>query len=175
MSHAIAQKIGVGAHGLWSISRGMARGMSSRTDYIQMMDHADQSRLNDLDGRGNLSEKATRAFVEWFLAICLNQIKFMSSLFDLANIQERLRLYVERNQELAPEASRLLEEALIRGQFERGEVGRITGLPLRSAQRVLSEVIRHGLLASETPKGALSLRFPSDKQDQLFPKLFQET
>lgn len=27
MSHAMAQKVGIGAHGLWSVSRGLARGL----------------------------------------------------------------------------------------------------------------------------------------------------
>ena len=175
MSHAIALKIGIGAHGLWSISRGLARGLGSRRDYKNMMDLADQPRINDLDGRGNLSQRASVEFIEWFLGVCLNQIQFMASLFDLNNIKLRLRAYAEQNKELAPEASRLLEEALFRGQFERGEVARIAGLPLRTAQRVLSEVIRHGLLASDTPKGPVSLRFPADKQEELFPKLFLES
>ena len=69
---------------------------------------------------------------------------------------------------------RLLEEALIRGQFDRGEVPRITGLPERTARRVFNDVIAAGLLASDTPKGPVSLRFPIDTLDALFPRLFPE-
>lgn len=175
MSHALAHRIGVGAHGLWSISRGLARGLDSRSEYKQMMDHADQPRQNDLDGRGNLSESAAREYVAWFLSVCIDQIKFMSSLFDLNHICERLRLFVANETGLAPQAARLLEEALIRGEFERGEIARITGSPLRTSQRMLSELIQLGLLASDTPKGSVSLRFPAAHQDRLFPKLFQES
>ncbi len=175
MSHAIAQRIGIGAHGLWSISRGLARGLESRSDYKQMMDHADQPRQSDLDGRGNLSEKSAQEFVEWFLSICIDQIKFMSSLFDLNHIIERLRWFVANETKLAPEASRLLEEALIRGEFDRGELSRITGAPLRTSQRFLRELTDLGLLASDTPKGPVSLRFPAAHQERLFPKLFQES
>jgi hypothetical protein len=32
-----------------------------------------------------------------------------------------------------------------------------------------------GLLGSETPKGKLSLRFPADTLDALFPRLFPQT
>ena len=53
---------------------------------------------------------------------------------------------------LKPEAARLLEEALIRGEFDRGEAGRLTGLPDRSARRILKDVIEAGLLDSKTPK-----------------------
>jgi Fic family protein len=67
------------------------------------------------------------------------------------------------------------EEALIRGEFQRGDVARIPGMPDRSARRVLADVIDAGLLASDTPKGAVSLRFPPDALDTLFPRLFPET
>jgi hypothetical protein len=53
---------GLGASGLWSISRGLARGLNDRTQYKAMMNHADTQRPNDLDGRGNLSTRALREF-----------------------------------------------------------------------------------------------------------------
>ena len=175
MSHAMAHTAGIGAHGLWSISRGLARGLESRGEYKRMMDHADTPRQGDLDGRGNLSQRALQEFVLWFLKVALDQVQFMASLFDLDNLARRLRNYVERNDNLRPESSRLLEEALIRGEFDRGKIGRITTLPERSARRVLNDVVAAGLLASNTPKGAVSLRFPADALDVLFPRLFPES
>jgi len=175
MSHAMAQLAGIGAHGLWSISRGLARGLKAPSEYKQMMDLADTPRQGDLDGRGNLSLKALEEFTLWFLKVCLDQVRFMEGLFELDSLGPRLGVYVERSRTLKPEATRLLEEALVRGQFERGEISRITGLPDRSARRILSEVIEAGLLGSETPKGAVSLRFPLEALDILFPRLFPET
>ena len=175
MSHAMAQLAGIGAHGLWSVSRGLARGLRAPSEYKQMMDLADAPRQGDLDGRGNLSQRALGEFVLWFLKVCLDQVTFMESLFELDNLGPRLGTYVDRSKTLKPEAKRLLEEALIRGQFERGAVARITGLPDRTARRILTDVIDAGLLASETPKGAVSLRFPVDALDILFPRLFPET
>lgn len=175
MSHAMAHVAGIGAHGLWSISRGLARGLDSRGDYRRMMDHADTPRQGDLDGRGNLSLRALRDFVGWFLKVCLDQATFMSGLFELDTLTHRLKRYVERHDALKLEALRLLEEALIRGQFERGAISRITGLPQRSAQRVLKTVLATGLLASDTPKGPVSLRFPTEASEILFPRLFPET
>jgi Fic family protein len=81
---------------------------------------------------------------------------------------------VARSETLKPEAARLLDEALTRGEFERGEVPRITGLPERTARRAFNEVLEIGLLASDTPKGPVSLRFPVDTLDLLFPRLFPE-
>ena len=174
MSHAMAHKAGIGANGLWSISRGLARGLESRSDYKSIMDHADTPRQGDRDGRGNLSERALNDFAVWFLKVCLDQIRFMSGLFELGTLAKRLRKYVEDKSDLKPETARLLEEALIRGEFERGEVERIAGLPERSARRILTEAIEAGLLASETPKGPVSLRFPSNTLDSLLPRLFPE-
>ncbi len=76
---------GIGAYGLWSVSRGLARGLKSRTEYKRMMDHADMPRQGDLDGRGNLSLRALTEFTEWFLKACLDQIAFMAGLFEIDN------------------------------------------------------------------------------------------
>jgi Fic family protein len=175
MSHAMAHAAGIGAHGLWSISRGLARGTGSRNDYKSRMDHADTPRQGDLDGRGNLSQKALIEFTHWFLGVCLDQITFMTGLFEINTLARRLKNYVGQSETLKPEAFGLLEAALVRGEFERGDVPRITGLPERTARRVFNDVIAEGLLASSTPKGPVSLRFPVAAQDILFPRLFAES
>ncbi|RJF89621.1 Fic family protein [Oleomonas cavernae] len=174
MSHAMAHQAGVGAQGLWSISRGLARGLEGRGEYKRMMDHADMPRQGDLDGRGNLSQRALVDFIRWFLRVCIDQVTFMAGLFEMNTLARRLRTHVERHESFKPQAAGLLEEALIRGEFERGEVPRITGLPERSARRVFNDVLASGLLASDTPKGPVSLRFPVDTLDSLFPRLFPE-
>lgn len=174
MSHAMAWKADVASHGLWSISRGLARGLESRGEYKRMMDVADTPRQGDLDGRGNLSQKALVEFVTWFLRVSIDQVTFMSGLFELETLIGRLRAYVaERN--MKPEAARLLEETLMRGEVERGESARITGLPERTARRVLYDLTEEGLLASDTPKGPVSLRFPATSLETLFPRLYPRT
>ena len=175
MSHAMAWNADVAAHGLWSISRGLARGLRSRSEYKQMMDLADTPRQGDVDGRGNLSERALVEFVTWFLSVAVDQVKFMSSLFDLEGLASRLRAFAAQDPALKIEAARLLEEALMRGELDRGEAPRVTGLPERSARRVLNDLSARGLLASTTPKGRVSLRFPTHSLDVLFPKLFPHT
>jgi Fic family protein len=175
MSHAMALQAGIGAHGLWSVSRGLARGIDSRKEYKSRMDAADAPRQGDLDGRGNLSLRALEGFTLWFLKVCLDQVTFMSDLFDLDKLSSRLSRYVERSETLKSEANHLLQEALIRGEFERGMAARITGLPERSARRILGDLTDEGLLASATPKGPVSLRFPADTLETLFPRLYPET
>ena len=174
MSHAMALEAGIGAHGLWSVSRGLARGLTSRGDYKRMMDHADMPRQGDLDGRGNLSRRALGEFIAWFLKVCLDQVRFMSGLFALDTLVERLKLYVERR-DLKPEAFALLEQTLQRGDLPRGEAARVTGMKERSARDLLGALVSDGILGSDTPKGPVSLRFPLDVVEILFPGLFPET
>jgi Fic family protein len=172
LSHAMAHTAGIGAHGLWSVSRGLARGIESRTEYKGMMDYADTPRMNDLDGRGNLSLKALKDFTLWFLRVCLDQVTFMSSLFQIEALAQRFKKYVAQSEPLRPESSRLLEEALVRGEFDRGEAARITQMPERSARRVMNDVLAAGLLGSSTEKGPVSLSFPTESLETLFPKLY---
>jgi len=55
-----------------------------------MMDHADTPRQGDLDGRGNLPQRALQDFVFWFVRVCLDQVTFMSTLFELDSLSKRL-------------------------------------------------------------------------------------
>jgi Fic family protein len=61
-------------HTIWSASRGLAL---HETEYKQLLTSCDQSRRGDLDGRGNLSEKALIEFTAFFLNTCLEQVRFM--------------------------------------------------------------------------------------------------
>lgn len=174
MSHAMALQAGIGAHGLWSISRGLARGLQNRNEYKQMMDYADSPRQGDYDGRGNLSQKALEEFVVWFLRICQDQIQFMDSLFAVEGLTERLKRYVDI-MNWKPEAYYLLETVLWKGELPRGEAEQVTRLKTRSARTLLSSLVEHGILASDTPKSAVYLHFPIHAADVLFPRLFPET
>jgi len=174
MSHAMGLKAGIGAFGLWSISRGLARGLHSRQEYKQMMDYADSPRQGDLDGRGNLSQKALTEFVRWFLTVCIDQVKFMLELFEFDQLAKRLKIYTER-QGLRSEAFFILQRILLQGEMARGEAERVTGLKERSARMVLADLVRDGIVNSQTPKGPISLRFTSQSIDLLFPKLFAES
>lgn len=138
-----------------------------------MMDLADTLRQGDLDGRGNLSERSLIAFTTWFLRVCLDQVTYMQGLFDFDQLRARLKNHVER-QALRPEAFYILERVLLQGEMPRGEAERITGLKERGARQILAGLVAQGLLGSDTPKGPVSLRFPADTLDLLFPRLFPE-
>ena len=171
MSHAMALQAGIGAHGLWSISRGLARGPESRGEYKRMMDHADMPRQGDLDGRGNLSLRALDEFTVWFLRVCLDQLRFMTELFSLDTLPQRLTAY-SAQKGWRPEAATLLVETLRRGEITRGEATPITGLKERTSRELLSQLLKAEILGASSEKGPVSLRFPSEAVDVLFPKLF---
>ncbi len=62
MSHAMVLNAGIGGQGLWSVSRGLARGLNDRGEYKRMMDLAGSPRRGDRDGRGNLFETALKSY-----------------------------------------------------------------------------------------------------------------
>jgi Fic family protein len=171
MSHAMILKAGLGAHGLWSISRGLARGLNDRTQYKLMMNNADTPRMSDTDGRGNLSTRALREFTAWFLKVCADQIEFMSSQFDFRSLSDRLSTLVQQK-ELPDRSLPLLQIVLREGEIERGDVPSTVMLPERSARRLVQQLVDRGMLSSETPKGRLHLEFPQDCLEALFPKLY---
>jgi Fic family protein len=158
---------------LWSISRGLARGLESRSEYRGMMDYADSPRQGDLDGRGNLSLRALEEFSCWFFKVCLDQIRFMTGLFSLDGLADRLHAYAALRGWRA-EAGTLLVEVLRRGEIARGDAVAITGLKERTSRDLLGVLLGAGLLGADSPKGAVSLRFPAEAVDVLFPQLFPQ-
>jgi Fic family protein len=176
MSHAMAHHAGVGAGGLWSVSRGLARGLEQgvpgREEYGEMMRLADRVRQGDRDGRGNLSLAALSRYTKWFLDICIDQVEFMEEMLDFGGMGERLARYAALRGFRAGGAE-LLRAVLVRGRVERGDVATILGVAPRTARAVIKELSDDGILGSETPRSALELRFPSQTHEILFPRLFE--
>lgn len=175
MSHAMAHHAGIGAGGLWSVSRGLARGLEGgvpgREEYKAMMALADRPRQGDRDGRGNLSLAALVRFATWFLRVCLDQMRFMAALYDFGTLEERLQRYAALH-EFRPGAGPVLRAVLNLGEVPRGLVSTIIGASDSTALRLTNELVANGILGSDTPKGPLSLRFPSTTHDLLFPLMF---
>ncbi len=173
MSHAMCLRAGIGGHGLWSISRGLARGLHDRGEYKRMMDHADTPRRGDLDGRGNLSQAALKDFCEWFLTVMLDQIRFTRAAFRLDTLEERYRRLL-RDLGHDKRAEDLASAVLRFGQLDRGDVHTVLKTSERTARNVVSRMVQEGFLRSATPKGPLRIAFPLDCRDRLFPNLFAD-
>ena len=176
MSHAMAHHAGIGADGLWSVSRGLARGLeggvSGREEYREMMQLADQVREVDQEGCGDLSLDALTHYAYWFLSVCLDQVNFMADLLNLSAMKNRLTHFAEA-QNFRTGGAELLRVVLIRGQVERGNVATILNVAPRTARAVIRELTDAGILGSDTPRSALELRFPSQTHDMLFPNFFE--
>ncbi len=170
-SHAYLRHIGIG-NSLWSVSRGLAR---RNQDYKASLMTADQKRWNDLDGRGNLTAKGLVSFCEFFLKVAIDQVEYMASLLDTTRLLSRIERYVEEEIHLKnlPRGSFfLLREALFSGEVERGKAASITGYQERQARSVLNELVKKGLLISDTQKGPVRLGFPLEVVESWFPKLY---
>jgi Fic family protein len=171
LSHAMLQETGI-TNGLWSIARGLARDVST---YKERLMAADAPRRGDLDGRGNLSTQALESFCQFFLETAIDQIQFMEQLLDLPNLMARMdRFYInqlaERN---VPDGGwPLLREALIRGEFNRGEASNITQYKDRQSRSVLRDLLTAELLVSDTPKGKVRLGFPIHALEDWLPRLY---
>jgi Fic family protein len=174
MSHAMCQAAGIGGHGLWSISRGLARGLADPAEYKERMDAADQPRRGDRDGRGNLSLATLTSFTGWFLTVMLDQIRFTEAMFDLSTLRDR---YTRLITDLHPGKDRLpqlITHALRHGEMTRGDSRFVTGASERTTRDDLGELVAGGFLKSATPKGPVRIAFPLDYRERLFPNLFTD-
>ncbi|WP_168879974.1 Fic family protein [Rhizobium sp. P28RR-XV] len=173
MSHAMAQNAGVGGKGLWSISRGLARGLNEKTEYKRMMDYADSQRMGERDGRGNLSAKALQDYCEWFLSVALDQINFSKAVFAFETLEARYRKLVESvtDDKWAPD---VISAVLRHGSLNRGDVNLITKTTDRTARKTTKELVDAGFLKSSSPKTPVRIAFPLDYRERLFPNLFAD-
>lgn len=174
-SDAVIRQLGIDGGGLWSLSRGFAR---NRGEYYERLSNADQERSSSGadDGRGHLSERALWDFCEFTLRVMADQIAFMEQLLDLDGLERRIEHYVNVvDLQIAPDADRvflLLREALLRGEFPRGEAARIVGASDRTGRSVLALATEAGLLVSATPKAPVRLGLPAKVHETYFPQLF---
>jgi Fic family protein len=171
MSHAVLKRMGIGSS-LWSVARGLARSVER---YKALLMEADETRRNDLDGRGSLSQAALFEFCEFFLGTCLDQVEYMRSILEPSELLRRIEIYVEeemRARRLPRGSFPLLREVLLAGEIERGAAPSITGYAESMARNVVSKLVERGLLTSTTPKGALSLGFPLTVVERWFPALY---
>lgn len=164
------RECGVNQASLWSMSRGFAK---TAQEYKSMLSGADQPRMGDLDGRGNLSEKALITFCEYAINTAIDQAKFMVQMFALDKFKSRVEHFFKKVRfDLKPESVYLYLQAFTNGEFERMEAGRITGLPERTARNVLNQLIQEGFLVSNTPKGKVHVGFPVHALGSLLPNLY---
>ena len=164
-------------NGLWSPLRGFAR---SQDAYYARLAAADEPRAGDLDGRGNRSERALCDWMAYVLALCLDQVSFMTALLDLGRMKDRIAacLGFEQNvvrQGLRTEALRGLHYLFAaQGELERADFKAMLGLGDRMATAQVAALLKRGLLLSDSPYGKLRFGVPQHALRFYFPGLWPE-
>jgi Fic family protein len=173
MSHAtMLEALDSGA--VWSIARGVARKVD---EYKEHLAACDQTKRNDLDGRGNLSEENLAEFTRFFLTTCIDQVTFMERLVQPDQLRARIMLWAEeqiRLDRLAPKSAAIIEAVLFRGELPRGDAAAIVGTGDRQARRVVAALLELGVLASESSRAPLRLTFPAALASRWMPGLFPD-
>jgi Fic family protein len=172
-SHAQLIRHGIAGHGLWTLSRGLARW---RQRYLACLEAADQGRRGDLDGRGNLSDAALADFCVFFLETMLDQIRFMSELLGLPALRTRVERYFQfqalhldrYREELMRVARTLVDE----GEIPRARVQEITGKAATVSVEIIKLGLDEGYFETPSPKGPLRVAFPAKIHEFYFPQLF---
>jgi Fic family protein len=172
-SHAQLIHHGIPGHGLWTLSRGLARW---RQRYYACLEAADLGRRSDLDGRGNLSDAALADFCVFFLETILDQIQFMSGLLGLPALRTRVERYFQfqalhldrHREELMKVARTLVDE----GEIPRSRVQQITGKGATVSAEIAKLGLEEGYFETPSPKGPLRVAFPSKVHEFYFPQLF---
>jgi Fic family protein len=176
-TYAFMRKAGIESHGLWTLSRGLAR---KSEDYKNMLAGADSSRRGDYDGRGNLSENALTDFSTFFFEVAADQISFMKKLLSLDGLHNRIVSYVDRRadntlpdeKELRPEAKHVLTEVMMRGEISRGEVPRLIGKGERTGNYLVKQLLEEELVTSESHRAPLRFHIPAKVVGYYFPDLY---
>ncbi len=173
MSRAMATAAGIGAHGLWSLSRGLNRVPEGIPTYHAMLDAADQPRQGDRDGRGNLSESRLLDFCDWFLRRVQVQIRHAHEAFDPPVLEGRLHAALSslgHGADVLALASVLLDQ----GVLGRERAAAVLGLTGDTLERALLRLVFEGFLSPATSGGTVRLAFPLAHRRMLFPGLFEE-
>jgi len=171
LSHAMLLRSGVGSS-LWSISRGLARNV---TEYKNRLAGADAPRQGDYDGRGERPAAQLEKFCAFFLRTCIDQVEFMHSLLQPSELLRRMKLYTDDEVaagRLPARSMSLLREALLMGEFARGQAPEITGYQERRGRQILTTLLKKGLLVSKGPRAPVRLGFPLDVVERWFPRLY---
>lgn len=175
-SLAVLRALGL-TEGLWSPLRGFARGADA---YAEKLANADMARAGDLDGRGQRSERFLVEWIEHFIAVCLDQVRFMTALLDLGGAESRLAALLAHEQHsvksgVRSEALRPLHYLFATQRtLDRRDFAAMTGLGERTASGLIAALLKRALVRSDTPRGPLRFAVPMHALRLLFPNLWPE-
>ena len=167
--------INLDGYGLWNISRGLAR---DAQNYKTNLSFADMNRQNMIDGRGSLSLRGLKYYLKFMLETALDQISFMSNNLQLDKLGDKIDKFVMLSEQkmiditpLPKYSSMLFKELLIQGEIQRGKVKDIIGKKDRTASTLIKTLLDMDYLESDSPKGAIRLKFNTKFASYIFPEL----
>jgi Fic family protein len=154
---------------VWSISRGLSR---LRDDYYKALSGADQPRMGDLDGRGNLSNKRYVEFINFMLIVCGEEIQYAQSCLDRSRLSGCIDAYfqdVSLRPEGVSEDSHLAWKALFfQGAMPRGEFKRLIPKGDRTATGQVAALAKAGLVVTKTSRSDLTPKIPMPLARMIF-------
>ncbi len=167
---------GLDANGLYSIPRMIS---ANKDEYRGTLNLSAKTGSEN----NNFSNFGIKEFCRFFVAACLNEIKFMKELLDTGRLQKRIAGYVQLRSKdmlsdtepLREEAKYILSEVMLQGSLSRGEAKRITGLGERTARSLLSRLLDEKLLVSENHKAPVKFNIPPKAIGYYLPGLYPES
>ncbi|MDZ7759540.1 MAG: Fic family protein [Desulfovermiculus sp.] len=167
--------IGVNRSNLWSLSRGFSR---DKQWYMVNLRSADSPNV-DCTG---FDQDFFADYCMFFLETCLDQIRFMDRILSLKRIDARIDGYMrdrakERGAQnpLDARAGKLFKALFMQGEIQRGKARDVMGMEAKSerqARRIVSQMVKEGLVQSDSHKAPLRIAFPTHVLRFYFPDLF---
>lgn len=178
---AALKAAGLQSTGLWCLSRGLAR---RAEDYKVRLARADMPRQGEQDGRGALSESSLVELCDFLLDIALDQVDFMARTLTLSTLQRRMNAYIAARNDgrvpginaathagIKPIAGLIVFNAFVQGELDRAQALALTGMPERSARRLLAQLRDEGLLSETSSRSPLRWEIPEHAEPWYFPEL----
>lgn len=174
---ALFRADGLESYGIWCLSRGLARQSS---DYKAALAQADYPAQGAHDGRGPLSEERLSLFCRFILETALDQVRYILDLLAVDGLLARIRGYIDARNDgripgmegkYKPVTALLLYNAFLAGSLARADAIALTGMPDRSARRLLGQLKEDGLLSETSSRSPLKWEIPEHAEPFYFPRL----
>lgn len=174
----ILYKIDLEGYGLWNISRGLARNIDKYKEFLSIADEKYRGKVDD--GRGVLSLKALKQFLDFMLDICLDQIDYMTEVLRVDLIANRIKNYVIFSQKnmyigikpLPKHSLKIFENLLVYGEIPRNSVKDILNVSKPTAIKVVKELEERDYITSTLPQSPIRIKFNSHFASEVIPEIF---
>lgn len=174
----LLQRIKLEGYGLWNLSRGLAR---QKDDYFKALTKADELYKGGYDdGRGRLSLKGLKYFLNFMLDIAIDQIDYMTGVIRMDLISKRILNYVEFSRKgmyhdidpLPKHTETIFQTLLLQGEIPRNRVKDLLGVSKPTAIKIVKELEERLYITSNEPRSPIRIRFNSHFASEVIPELF---